>query len=125
MSWSWPRRIDRANELLTRFPESAAVLSFYSHVARYQKSIGDRLNERPETDVFVLLTYFPELVRLVERHGPEDLAASVPADPERLLLELWAGEPLNSEPAKFYARALLQPFAEALAIRGGGCPVCR
>jgi FdhE protein len=132
MTWTWPRRIARADELLTRFPESASVLSFYGHVARFQKSISDKLSVRPETDVLVLLTYFPGLVGLVERHGPTDLAASAPTDPERLLLELSGGEQLDSEPAKFYARALLQPFAESLASRGSPdtqstlsrCPFC-
>lgn len=132
MSWTWPRRIDRANELLTRFPESAALLTFYSHVARFQKSALDRLTVRPATDVGVLVTYFPELVKLVERHGPKDLAASAPTAIEKVLLDCWAGEPLDSEPAKFYARALLQPFAESLAGRGSPdiqstaskCPFC-
>jgi FdhE protein len=132
MSWTWPRRIDRANELLTRFPESAALLIFYGHVARYQKSIFDKLNVRPETDASALVTYFPESAELVEHHGPKDLAASVPTNVDQLLLDCWAGERLDSEPAKFYARALLQPFAESLAGRGNAdtqstsprCPFC-
>jgi FdhE protein len=132
MSWSWPRRIDRANELLTRFPESAALLTFYGHLARFQKSIFDKLNVKPETDVEVLTTYFPEFVKCVKCYGPKDLAASAPTDIEKLLLDCWAGERLGSEPAKFYARALLQPFAEALAGRGTvdtqstapRCPFC-
>jgi len=132
VSWTWPRRIDRANELLTRFPESAGLLSFYSHVARYQKSIFDNLCAAPETDACSLLTYFPELVKCVKRYGPKDLAVSAPTDIEKLLLNCWAGERMESEPAKFYARALLQPFAEALASRGSPdtqstasrCPFC-
>lgn len=130
MSWSWPRRIARADELLTQFPESAGLLSFYSQVARYQKSIFDNLTASPQADAGALVTYFPELVTLVERHGPKDLAA--PSGIENLLLDCWAGEHLDSEPAKFYARALLQPFAEALASRGSPdtqstgsrCPFC-
>lgn len=132
MSWSWARRIERANELLTRFPESAGLLSFYACVARYQKSIFDKLSANPQTDAGALLTYFSDLVKLVERHGPSDLAVSAPSDIEKLLLDCWAGERLESEPAKFYARTLLQPFAEALASRGSPdtqstatrCPFC-
>ena len=132
MSWTWPRRIARADELLARFPESAGLLTFYTHVARYQKTIFDKLSASPETAVAVLVAYLPDLAKLVQQHGPKNLAAYRPTDPAKLLLDCWAGERIDSEPTKFYARALLQPFAEALANRGSPdiqstaarCPFC-
>ncbi len=132
MTWTWPRRIARADELLRQFPESAGPLRFYSHVARFQKTIFDSLNLRPATDVCVLLDYFPELLKLVRRYGPGDLVAFAPSNLEGLLVNLWADERVDSEPAKFYGRALLQPFGESLAGRGSPdlqstaarCPFC-
>src|SRR5580698_10425010 len=132
MTWTWQHRIVRASELAIRFSESATVLSFYRHVARFQESIFDKLNARPQTDVCALMVYYPKLLKLVMRYGPRDVAARAPSDPENVLAKLWAGEPLCSEHEKFYARALLQPFAEALAARGSPdlrldgstCPFC-
>jgi len=138
MSWSWERRIARADELTTRFPESASVLSFYGHVAHFQKAIFEQLNSHPEADAGVLLPYYPALFKLADRHGPPVLAAyarqelSTATAQEAGLRTLWEGGHFDSEPAKFFARALLQPFAESLASRGrpdteatgSACPFC-
>jgi FdhE protein len=114
MIWTYERRIARAEYLVTRFPESASLLNFYIHVAHFQKSVFDNRTAEP-------LAYFPDLVKLVKRHGPPDLAAAAPGDPEMLLRDFQDGERMDSEFEKFYARALLQPFAE----RGDGCPFCK
>jgi FdhE protein len=138
MSWSWERRIARAKDLPTRFPESAGLLTFYEHVAHFQAAIFDQLSARPETDIRTLLPCYPALIKLVERHGPAVLAAyakeklSTAAAQEAALQDLWEGTGLESEPAKFFARAALQPFAESLARRGNSdtettgsvCPFC-
>jgi len=138
MTWTWERRIARAGELQSRFPESSSLLTFYGHVARYQKVIADKLIAHPETDPCALATYYPELLKLVSTHGPRELATyareelSTAAAREDLLMDLWGGNPPESEPAKFFARALLQPFAESLAARGhpdtesavSNCPFC-
>ncbi len=76
----------------------------------------------------MLLRHFPALIRLVQRAGPEPLAAfgaehlqSVEAQQE-LLHASWedpAGIDLAcGETGRFYARVLLQPYAEHLASRG-------
>ncbi len=138
MSWSWERRIARANELTARFPESAALLAFYQTVAQFQKIIFDKLSAHPETDLRVLLPYYPALFKLVDRHAPPALAEcakeqwNTAAAQETGLRNLWEGVHIESEPAKFLARAVLQPFAESLASRahpdkektGSTCPFC-
>lgn len=138
MSWSWERRIARASELRSRFPESAGVLVFYSHIARYQKTIADRLSFQPATDPLVLMSCFSGLFELVDREGPPELSnyareqLKASSAQEELLADCWSGNPPNGEAAKFFGRALLQPFAEGLARRGkpekqsteSRCPFC-
>lgn len=135
MSWSWERRIARAEELQARFPESAALLAFYGRLARYQQSIARDLNAKPESDPCALAVYSAGLIELLRRHGPAELAndaqarSSAPAAWQDLLINTWSGSAPDDEQAKFCARALLQPFAEALAGRGhpdtqSTAPVC-
>jgi FdhE protein len=133
MTSTWDRRIARATELTERFPESVGVLSFYAHVARLQKSIAADLKSKPQTDPCAVVAYSPELIKLVKRYGPPELASYAGSITlEQPLTDLWGGIPIDSEPAKFLARALLQPFAEALAQRGNPdtqstastCPFC-
>lgn len=137
MIWTWERRIARAGELIPHFPESAGLLAFYQHVARYQKSIADQLSVNLQTDPCALVSYYPDLFKLVNRHGPPELASyarelSTAAAQEDLVMDLWGGNSPEPEPAKFFARALLQPFAESLAARGhpdtestvSSCPFC-
>jgi FdhE protein len=83
--------------------------------------------------------HFPALIELVRQSGPESLAdfgaehLQSPDSRERLLLAAWEDPVQNdSEPGRFYARALLQPYAEYLASRGplaaetteAICPFC-
>ena len=70
---------------------------------------------------------------MVRRSAPPVLAGFSAADltPELILAE-WAGTPPESDHARFFARAVLQPFAESLAMRGtlatestpSICPFC-
>jgi FdhE protein len=138
MRWTWERRIARATELQLRFPESSNLLTFYRHVAGYQKSIADRLSAEAQADPCALVSYFPGLFQLVKRHGPTELSSygreelSSASAQEEVLVNLWSGVSPDSEPGKFFARALLQPFAELLAGRGNPdtqstgctCPFC-
>ena len=138
MSWSYERRIARALNLTGGFPESGALLAFYQRVAQFQRAIFDQFNTSGETDIGSLLTYYPALLQVVNRYGPPVLAAhakehlSTAIAQEAGLRDLWRGERLEAEPAKFFARALVQPFAEYLASRaktdtdttGSSCPFC-
>jgi len=135
-------RIARAGELATTYPAARDLLLFYREVAMFQKPVYEELRSAGQTEVRALLRYFPALLRVVRRAGPEQLAefgaerlGSSDAL-ENLLLAGW-GDPAGSdlasnEAGRFYARALLQPYAEYLASRGSidaetsepACPFC-
>lgn len=132
MSWGWDRRIARATELQSRFPEASGLLSFYSHIAQFQKSIAERLSVQPETDPLALAVYYPDFFSMVEQYGPPELSSYSSSVHAGVLTDMWTGTAPENEPAKFFARVLLQPFAEALASRGNVdkqgasavCPFC-
>ena len=135
-------RIARAGELAQKHPSASELLRFYRELALFQKPIHEELRSTGQTDLHALLRYFPALLALVQRAGPEPLAKFGEehlASPEaqwELLLSSWegqAGSDLEGEEAvRFYARVLLQPYAEHLAERGqidlqqttSTCPFC-
>ena len=134
---AYDRRIARAHELATKFPESTSHLEFYGSLARFQKPILENLDS---TDVRDLLRYFPALIELVERAGPDPLKAFArarldsPVTQEDLAVRYWDGVGRHGVSAEeqFFARVLLQPYAEYLAARGSieaqgagsVCPFC-
>jgi len=142
MKASLDDRIERAEELSKIYPGASSILSFYRELARFQKSVSDGVQSKAETDVRALLCHFPALLELVRRTGPEPLiefgvqSLQSEAAREQLLRSYWEGAPLDeltgNEAARFYARVLLQPYAEYLASRGDihadvaepTCPFC-
>jgi FdhE protein len=128
-------RIARAAQLAANHPSAAPLLDFYAELARFQKPVFAELKSKSETDLRALVCHFPALIKLVSRSGTE-LLANFAA--ENLLgtdaqLELlsasWEGGEVSDPAARFYARVLLQPFAEYLASRGdiqagGAAPTC-
>jgi FdhE protein len=128
-------RIARADHLIAKYPSAAPLLKFYAELARFQKPLFSELRSKSETDLRALLCYFPALVKLVSRSGTELLAdfaatnlTSAGAQLELLSAAWEAGEALDPA-ARFYARVLLQPYAEYLASRGdiqsnGAGPTC-
>jgi FdhE protein len=135
-------RIARATELAATYPAARDLLSFYREVALLQKTIFKELRAGDQTDIHALLHHFPALLRLVRQAGPTPLAdfgaehfQSNDAQ-QKLLLAIWEDPAGNdseaTEAARFYARALLQPYAEYLASRGrldtetteAVCPFC-
>jgi FdhE protein len=135
-------RIRRASELAGRYPASTELLGFYSELALFQKQVYGDLQAGGVTDVLALARYFPGVIELVERAGTEPLVnfaagclASASARQE-LLVASWQREPsseLAVDPAgRFFARVLLQPYAEYLASRAqvslegaaATCPFC-
>jgi FdhE protein len=128
----WDRRIARAEELAQTCAPAVELLTLYAHLAAFQKSIFDHLAARHQSDPLCVTPYFAQLRSLAIRHGPRSVAAFPAATLESLLLAHWNHEPADDESARFVARALLQPFAEALATRGdvavdtssGTCPFC-
>jgi FdhE protein len=137
MKASLDDRIARASELAKTYPSAAELLKFYRELAEFQKPIYEQLRLSAETDPNVLLRHFPALLKLVRRAGPQPLAdfgaehLPSPEAQRELLLAVWEGEPWE-EAGRFYARVLLQPYAEHLALRGkidldqttATCPFC-
>jgi FdhE protein len=137
MKWSFDERIQRAAELAPTHPAAAELLAFYRELALFQKPIFEALRSSGETDVRSLAAYFKPLIDVVARHGPDGLAVQGEdhLNPE-LLQAAWedsAAHVLASDPhGRFFARVLLQPYAESLASRGNvqaeadgrTCPFC-
>lgn len=135
-------RIARAEELAKIHPGADNLLGFYRELAVFQKVVAADVERSAATDVRMLLSYFPPLLQLVQRIGPPPLAEfgaehfrNTVAQQE-LLLNYWEHGPVNEltgdEAGRFYARVLLQPYAEYLASRGDVqtdraepcCPFC-
>ena len=142
MKASLDDRIARAAELVKTHPAAGDLLSFYGHLALFQKTIYEELRFKDETGIHVLLHHFPALLTLVQRAGPEPLAEfgaehlQSPEAQQELLFACWEDPVGNDlacgEAGRFYARVLLQPYAEHLASRGSiyadateaACPFC-
>ena len=141
MKSPYERRIARAQELVTQFPPSANVLDFYRRVSLLQKTVFEGLVTRADSDVRTILRHLPPLIDLVKMHGPARLAEHAgadlgsQADLGKQIVAFWdAGTKtagIESE-SLFFARSLLQPYAEYLATRGipppstqeAVCPFC-
>lgn len=128
-------RIARAETLAYQYPSAAPLLGFYAKLARFQAPILAEFRSKGGTDPRGLLYYFSDLVKLVSRSGTELLAnfaaKCLQTNESRLnlLLTVWEGGEAVDPAARFYARVLLQPFAEYLASRGdlqssGAGPTC-
>jgi FdhE protein len=135
-------RIARAAELTQTYPSAASILSFYRDLANFQKSVSEDVQSRAVTDARALTRHFAALLDLMRRIGPHPIAEfgrehlQDPAAQADLLLGYWESGPLNeltgSDAGRFYARVLLQPYAEYLASRGDialdraepTCPFC-
>jgi FdhE protein len=140
---SWDLRIERAGELSEKHPAAAELLRFYQQLARFQKSIYERLSDTEDHDLAVLLRFFPDLLALVKRAGSaqlkeaaDSLAKAGKEDWLELLTAVWQHHPETDGFASeylFFARALLQPYAELVAQKATGtqettggslCPFC-
>jgi len=132
MKSSLDDRIARATELAKVYPGASSLLNFYRDLAHFQKQVFDDVRSRGETDLRALVRHFPALTELVRRSGPETLANSSSKLTEELLAEHWQGAVEYDPAGRFFARVLLQPYAEYLASRGDThvdntpdtCPFC-
>jgi len=135
---AYDARIARTEHLATSYPTARPLLNFYFELARFQKPVFLELQSKGETDLRALVSYFPSLIKLVSSKGTELLSnfaretfSSADAQNE-LLSASWEGREALDPAARFYARVLLQPYAEYLASRGGiqeagagpTCPFC-
>jgi len=149
---AWDRRILRARHLSLSLPAASDALDFYAVLASTQESLLEThaAAVRPADtfvaalDVGIAAEAMPALLATVSRIAPDLLAAaaaamarSAPDEWRALVLGYWA-ERDDPDPARaFLAEALLQPFAELIALRLGpagrsvpqtdipaACPVC-
>jgi len=142
MKWSFDARIHRADQLSKIHPAARDLLTFYRELAAFQKPIFETLRVRAETEVRTLEPYFEHLIDLVARSGPAGLAdrgkerlpnTTAGEDLLRCAWEDGVAHTLAADPyGRFFARVLLQPYAEYLASRGDvqaepesrTCPFC-
>ncbi len=145
--YPWDAAVRRAEHLATTADATKELLAFYAELLRAQKEIYESLRGRGgwlpsgvlEDDLAVVRRTLPGLLRAVESSGPAALAEEARAlsragdvEVSRMILEEWR-EPSGT---RFFAKALLQPYARWLAEsdgrpfdrdleRGGGrCPFC-
>lgn len=107
----WEKRIERAEELAREYPVSAELLLFYRDIAKFQSGVKSSPAESLET-----------LLELIRRTAPDPMAhaACRPVTWDELLS---SADPLHA----FFARVLLQAFAEpveGMAAGGTSCPAC-
>lgn len=143
MKSSWDLRISRASELSQKHSAAAELLKFYEQLARFQKSVYQTLESNEDHDVSVLIPFFPQLLALAKAKGSPQLqqvADSLAGVSHEDILELlntgWQHHTETAEIAPeylFFAKALLQPYAELLAAKSTGaveapapplCPFC-
>lgn len=145
----WEKRVRRAADLAERFAYAQEILAFYGEVLRLQQKIADEISAPPAApaeneelfrmrlDVRDAGRHLPALLSLVERKGTAKLAeeakpiGDLSQEQQREIVQKFlAGE---SSPHAFFARALLQPYAERLAMASSAppaagdrftCPIC-
>jgi len=118
----WDQRIRRADELAAAHPFAAGVLSFYRHVATFQKGLYWYLQESSASDLDALLPKFPEFLSEIETSAPEPVAQCArewktrSAESARQLIEShWRSAFAIADPEALLAWLFLQPYAEYLA----------
>jgi FdhE protein len=147
----WVRRVNRAEDLAEQYPSAREVLNFYAHILEFQKAVydgiaaldesaGNGANLRQRLDLNAAARHFPVLLTLVRRTGPAKIAqeaerlqgASDGELREMLLAQVSSLESSDRE-GSFFARVILQPYAESLAQVsepsaatgvGNRCPQC-
>jgi hypothetical protein len=125
-SWSWPRRIARANELARAVDGAAPLLTQYAAILRAQATCYDRLLARGERltgsldrDLDELRPSVADLFAEIAAVTPAEAMRDAPTDVPEIEALLRNGWRLSDMP--FVARVLLQPYGEALgALAGAG-----
>jgi FdhE protein len=135
---TWPRRVQRAADLSAIDTPSRALLVFYAALLRAQGDLYDQLRGRsdwlprgtPDRDVAQFRPQLTIVLSAVANAGPEPLAIEArqligTGDDERreMLLQFWQ----TPSDRQFFAKAILQPYAQCLAERevapvGRECP---
>ena len=149
MNPEWDKRVRRAAELAARFAFAKEILDFYGRVLTLQQGIFEEIGSpsvapeasepafRSRLDTLDVSRHLPALLALAEARGPAKLAEEARAirgllqpQPQDWLRDFLDGEP---SPKAFFARALLQPYAERWAAAASTpppagdrfvCPIC-
>jgi FdhE protein len=108
----WDRRINRANELASKYPFASEGLRFYGRVATFQKRFYSAIHReladspkssagralREELDLFLLLPNFSPFLSVIQQAAPEPLAQAAyalsqkgPAAWQRMIEDFWQG----------------------------------
>jgi FdhE protein len=134
-------RIRRAERLASLHPFAQEILTFYKHIAEFQKSSylgisnGDKRGSakavltRDQLDIASLVPHFKKFLAVIAEHAPAPLAESareVSTEPPELissrLATYWRGDNSadfsNAAFEQFLSRAFLQPYAEHLSSDG-------
>lgn len=135
MSEWWDKQIDRADRLIPKANGSKELLKFYAQLLRAQRDIHEFLRSRKnwlpsgdlEVDLPILNDALPAFLRVIESHGPAELAAeahdlsqaSAQVVAERLLT-YWA----NASDIQFFEKAFLQPYLRWV-VESGARPIGR
>lgn len=147
MKETWDSRIQRAEQLAARSEAARELLAFYGKLLRAQKAAYEYLRGRKnwlpsgvlEEDLRVVRAMMSDLLRAVASSGPPALAEEArelsrvrEGELDEALLEQWRAP----SDTRFFAKALLQPYARWLAESGaqpvdrdlerreGLCPFC-
>jgi FdhE protein len=135
MKETWDALIQRAEQLAAKSEATKELLSFYAKLLRAQKEVYESLRSRKgwlptgvlEDDLPTVRTLVPDLLRVVEAHGPAALAGEARTllqagvgEVDQMLLAQWR----SPTDVQFFAKAFLQPYARWLA-ESGGRPVDR
>jgi formate dehydrogenase maturation protein FdhE len=129
MRETWRRRVQRADQLSTADTTSRTLVAFYAALLRAQADVYDHLTAagswQPsgalESDLSSLRPQLPKILRAVATSGSASLAiearrllTSGAVDLDDTLRRFWR-KPADDQ---FFAKAIVQPYAQRLAERG-------
>ncbi|HEX7138865.1 MAG TPA: formate dehydrogenase accessory protein FdhE [Vicinamibacterales bacterium] len=126
MSDPWSGRIRRADTLAAQGGPNAALLTFYARLLRSQQTVYRDLKRYQlcgaiERDVAIVRDAASGLLRDVVHHGPDPLVVEARAlldsdlaAVDTMLMTYW----FAPADRRFFAKAILQPYAELLTETG-------
>jgi len=129
MRETWRRRFQRAEHLSAADTASRTLVGFYAALLRAQGDVHDQLSARGdwqpsgdlEGDLSALRPHLPKILQAVAAAGSEFLAIEArrlltngAVDLDETLIRFWR-KPSDDQ---FFAKAIVQPYAERLAERG-------
>lgn len=122
---SWDRRIARADQLASERGPAESLLIFYARLLRRQRDIYDAVKTQAlrslDRDLAYIVPPAASLLREVGEHGPDPLAAdarTLLANGESAIGDVLAAYWHEPGDRQFFAKAILQPYAQSLAEQG-------